>query len=280
MAADWMKLRLDLPDDPAVAVIAKAADLDCYGVVGRLVKIWTWANRHTTDGKVRGVGGDWLDGLVAAPGFFSGMQQAGWIKTTKTGLSFPHFDRHNSESAKARALVLQRVRRHREAKQGGSKVKRKCNGGTVTESLPEQEQEKEREQEKEKDKQRTLSRGNKSSEQSTHSTDGACSDAPASPEDTCVACQFPAERLRVAAAINQRDCPISSGRRQAVIDDMNKIADSGRNPMPIWTKIVKRAKNRRVKSQGGYIANAMASEAKQDAADPVGFIGKQLGGSP
>ena len=173
MSADWIKIRTDLSDDPALVVIARATGLDRASVIGRLVILWTWANRHTTDGKIPGVDSDWLDDMLDAPDFFSGMQQAGWIKQTKTGLTFLHFDRHNSDSAKTRALVYQRVKRHRAAQKCNAKVKRSRNAPTVTESLPEKEKEKEVETEQEKDKTKSANAGafaparNRKSNQST-----------------------------------------------------------------------------------------------------------------
>lgn len=133
MAADWIKIRVDLLDDPAVITLAGVTSLDSFGVAGRLVAIWSWADRHTRDGKVRGVSKKWLDDFVECNGFAAAMIAVGWLRETKTGLTFPRFKIHNGESAKARALTAQRVRAHRE--------KRKRNDVSVTEALPEKRRE-------------------------------------------------------------------------------------------------------------------------------------------
>ena len=79
MAGDWLKVRLDLHDDPAVIAIASAIGLDEDGVVGKLVRLWAWANRQTIDGNAPGVTEMWVDRYVSAPGFAKAMVDAGWL---------------------------------------------------------------------------------------------------------------------------------------------------------------------------------------------------------
>jgi hypothetical protein len=77
MAGDWLKARIDLPDDPAVIEIAHQLLSDEYAVVGRLVRIWGWANRQSRDGHAPGVTAAWIDRYVAQPGFAAAMQKVG-----------------------------------------------------------------------------------------------------------------------------------------------------------------------------------------------------------
>ena len=58
------------------------------------------------------------------------MEKAGWLQHTTEGLCFPKFDRHNSESAKQRALTAKRVARCK------SKTNASGNGQGVTNALP------------------------------------------------------------------------------------------------------------------------------------------------
>lgn len=113
MAGDWIKMRHDLEDDPAVLRMASALALDTYAVVGRLHSIWSWADRHTTDGCVGGVSREWVDRRVHLDGFASAMESAGWLVVTDSGVEIPNFDTHNGESAKARALAARRKQRER-----------------------------------------------------------------------------------------------------------------------------------------------------------------------
>lgn len=124
MAGDWLKMRHDLADDPAVIRLASACGLDEFAVLGRLHTLWSWADRHTTGGHAEGLGMDWVDRKVRCDGFAVEMVRVGWLEETGSGLAFPRFDRHCSDTAKARALTKNRVERHR-------------NAASVTDALPE-----------------------------------------------------------------------------------------------------------------------------------------------
>lgn len=102
MAGDWIPIRCNIHDDPAVIAIAAATGLDEYAVVGRMVKLWAWANQHTTDGNAPGVAEVWIDRYVSMPGFAAAMLSTGWLGTGEGVLTFPRFDRWNSEGAKRR----------------------------------------------------------------------------------------------------------------------------------------------------------------------------------
>lgn len=129
MAGDWIPMRVNLPDDPAVIAIAAATGLDVYAVVGRLLKLWGWANEHLVDGRSKDITATWIDHYVALPGFAAAMLNAGWLRSRSgAGVEFPSFDRWNSSSAKKRVLTAERVRKHR-------------NAPNVTESLPEKRRE-------------------------------------------------------------------------------------------------------------------------------------------
>ncbi len=109
----WIKMRHGLAEDPAVIHVSIALDLDEYGVLGRLYKFWCWADEHTYEGNAPSVTGAWIDRYVGADGFAAAMVKAGWLDLTADGMHIPNFDRHNTETAKARALTSKRVARFR-----------------------------------------------------------------------------------------------------------------------------------------------------------------------
>lgn len=110
MAADWTKMRDDLPDDPAVITIAALTGLDVFSVVGRLQQVWSWAGRHTLTGRVAIATPDMIDGIAGAQGFFNGMQKVDWVRVDADGcILFPRWSRHNSKAAKRRALEQRRM---------------------------------------------------------------------------------------------------------------------------------------------------------------------------
>lgn len=112
MAGDWIKMRTDLDEDPSVIGIALATGLEEDVVVGKLWKLWKWANQQTRDGNAVGVSEKWVDRYLRVDGFSAAMAKFGWLVVSEDGINFPNFDRHNGKSAKERALTAKRVARH------------------------------------------------------------------------------------------------------------------------------------------------------------------------
>jgi hypothetical protein len=128
MAGDWLKMRHDLADDPAVIRLGSACGIDEDAVLGKLFRLWCWVDRHTTDGRAEGVGAPWVDRLSRCEGFGAALVRVGWLEECDGGLMFPKFHRHCSDTAKQRAQTSERVKRHR-------------NAPSVTEALPEKRRE-------------------------------------------------------------------------------------------------------------------------------------------
>ena len=139
MAGDWIKMRMDLQDDPAVLFMAATLKCDRWAIIGRLHKVWCWADRHAdSDGRAAWVNGDFIDAECCLPGFAQAMQSAGWLEVASDGVIFPDFDTHNGESAKKRSAD---ARRKRESRGGGTSVRKsadKCpqKSGQVSEKCP------------------------------------------------------------------------------------------------------------------------------------------------
>ncbi len=126
MAGDWIKVEATLPDKPEVVAIAARAALDEDAVVGKLLRLWIWADAQSRDGHADGVTEKWINRYVRADGFAEALAAVGWIHITCDGVKFPNFDRHNGKSAKQRALG----NRRKEA----SRLKRDKRAATVTEA--------------------------------------------------------------------------------------------------------------------------------------------------
>lgn len=114
MAGDWIKMRNDLAEDPAVIGIAARLGMDEFAVVGRLHHLWGWADRQSRDGHAANVTSAWLDRYVQCDGFASAMATVGWLVIGEDGITIPKFDRHNGKSAKTRALATGRKQKQRE----------------------------------------------------------------------------------------------------------------------------------------------------------------------
>jgi hypothetical protein len=131
MAGDWMKIELELPDKPEVHAISARLNIDPDAVVGKLIRVWQWFDKHTTDGNAVGVTYALPDRISGVSGFGEAMNSVGWLDQLTSeigGLSMPKFERHTSNSAKTRALTQKRVAKTR-------------NAPSVTKALPEKRRE-------------------------------------------------------------------------------------------------------------------------------------------
>ena len=122
MAADWMKIELELPDKPEVHYIANALNLDPDAIVGKLIRVWQWFDKHTTDGNAHGVTYSLVDRITNVTGFGEVMCFAGWLEQKDKFLVMPKFERHNGKSAKTRALTAERVGKVRASKRNAENV--------------------------------------------------------------------------------------------------------------------------------------------------------------
>ncbi len=128
----WLPMRLDLADDPVVLALAARCEdvVDEDHAVGKLHRLWSWANRQTPDGNARSVTFVWLDRYVCAPGFGQVLLEEGWLEELEGGgYRIPNFERWNSKSAKKRLQTALRVGEHRERNAEG-------NGANVTDETP------------------------------------------------------------------------------------------------------------------------------------------------
>lgn len=112
MAGDWIKMRIGLAEDPAVISISLATKLDADTVVGKLHRIWGWADQNTADGRLDGVPKSWIDSKVGKRGFADAMASTNppWLLIDDLGVTIPKYERHNGKAAKTRAEAAERQR--------------------------------------------------------------------------------------------------------------------------------------------------------------------------
>ncbi|MBR8028900.1 hypothetical protein KDX27_30315 [Burkholderia cenocepacia] len=79
MSGDWIKMSADLSEDPIVIAIAARLGVDEFSVVGRLHRIWSWADRHLADGLALGITPEWIDQFVRLDGFSTALIEVGWL---------------------------------------------------------------------------------------------------------------------------------------------------------------------------------------------------------
>jgi len=136
MAGDWIKLQKDTPDKPEVLAMAARLNIDSDAVIGKLVRIWSWFDTHTTTGNASCVTYSFLDRLAGVTGFAEQMALVGWLEQNGHDLRLTNFGYHNGETAKTRALGKNRVEK--------SRSNANSNAPTVTKTLPEKRREEKR----------------------------------------------------------------------------------------------------------------------------------------
>lgn len=143
----WLKFDVDTPEKPEVLAITAAMGwTDTDLTVGKLLKVWRWFDRHTTDGNARGVTPALLNGACGVPaGFIEAMllPHVGWMTQAQDGtLSLPNFEHHNGATAKQRALTANRVAKCKSNARGNGAGSAEGSGTVTPGALPREEEEK------------------------------------------------------------------------------------------------------------------------------------------
>lgn len=113
MRRPWIKIETCTPDKPEICSLATQLRLDEDTVVGKLVRLWSWAELNRINPNDLGVTKEFIDKLVGRKGFAAALEKTGWLTETDEKLSFRNFKRHNSPVAQNKALTAKRVARHR-----------------------------------------------------------------------------------------------------------------------------------------------------------------------
>lgn len=109
----WIKLDHVTPDKPEVHRMAEVLKLDADAVLGKLLRLWIWADQQTITGNAPSVNTALIDRIASHEGFALAMVKVEWLAVDLDGAIFPKFDRHNGKSAKNRALTAKRVEKYR-----------------------------------------------------------------------------------------------------------------------------------------------------------------------
>lgn len=122
MAKPWIKLEEDTPDKIEVMRLRNMLGKDA--VMDYVLRFWSWVTKNSFDGNIHGVTLEDIDSIAKCPGLAEGLVKVGWLEGREGRFSIPHFDRHLSQSALAKADANQRVTKCRKLKQ---KSVTKCN---------------------------------------------------------------------------------------------------------------------------------------------------------
>ncbi len=103
MAGDWIKMRVDLWDDPRAVRMASMLKANKATVCGALYRVWALGDQYTADGRLVGYTAETLDDSLGIPGFCEALRQVGWLLVEPDAVVIPDFAKHNGQSAKRRA---------------------------------------------------------------------------------------------------------------------------------------------------------------------------------
>ncbi|NDJ57755.1 endopeptidase [Enterobacteriaceae bacterium 4M9] len=104
MSPGWIRIDAITPDKPEVYLISEILNIDPDAVLGKLVRLWLWADMQTIKGNASCITHHLVDRVVLMPGFADALIQAGWLHENHCCLSLPNFERYNPTSSKERAL--------------------------------------------------------------------------------------------------------------------------------------------------------------------------------
>jgi hypothetical protein len=130
--------------------------MNALEAVGTLVLVWAWTDGLTEDGIVPNATLEDVDTIAGRRGFGAAMQSVGWLAVGDKCLIHPKWERHNSQSAKRRALDAERKRLGR--------LPHACPQESGQASAPKADAERTREEEKRKDKEKEEEEGNSAPE--------------------------------------------------------------------------------------------------------------------
>ncbi|MDP1590517.1 MAG: hypothetical protein Q8M07_22375 [Prosthecobacter sp.] len=116
MRRPWIKVEVSTPDKPEICAIASRLRMDEDAVVGKLIRLWSWAELNRVNPNDLSVTKEFLDKLVSKKGFTEAMILSGWLGIDGERLFFPNFGKHNGEDSKVRGLTAKRVEKHRKSK--------------------------------------------------------------------------------------------------------------------------------------------------------------------
>lgn len=132
MAKDWIPMREDLHEDPAVLAMADSLETRPEHIVGYCHKFWSWLSRNASADCLQNVRLMSVESVLNLPGFLRLLCEVGWLEEYQNDagqpcLRVPNFDRWLSQSGKRRALESQRKRSQRSENVRNASAKRPQN---------------------------------------------------------------------------------------------------------------------------------------------------------
>ena len=124
MSGSWLKVEITTPEKPEILKMSEILGIDPDAVFGKLFRVWSWFDEHTTDGHAPTVTIMHLDRKVGVENFCAAMIETKWMKKTEKQISIPNFTRHHTKPSKDRALANLRKQAQRQKEKNMSRTDR------------------------------------------------------------------------------------------------------------------------------------------------------------
>lgn len=116
MAGEWIGIDIALDSKPEIQELIDLTGEPVEVVVFRVFKLWGWASLNSDDGTVRTTAARLARIIGGDPEFWKAVETVGWIRFAEDGTAeIPGWGRRFSQSAKTRALHLERAGRARQS---------------------------------------------------------------------------------------------------------------------------------------------------------------------
>ena len=104
MAGEWIPIDCNLGTKPEVLEVAAVTHEPIEVVVGRMVRLWSWAWHVTADGTIRVPRSILATVAGGDENFWSAVERAGWLASTDDSITIPGWEERFGNAAKRRLL--------------------------------------------------------------------------------------------------------------------------------------------------------------------------------
>ena len=116
MAGGFLYIEKGLPMKPEMFRIAEHCQVSRHTAFTAWVRLWSWFDTATVDGRIPGVTPGICDNIGQLPGFAAALVKVGWLKFADGDCVVCYWDRHFGVAARKRAARLRRRERYRAKK--------------------------------------------------------------------------------------------------------------------------------------------------------------------
>lgn len=112
----WIKVETHLLEKYEVFELSEILNISTKEAAINCIILWSWFDDNSIDGVVKAKYAKMIDKICGCDDFTAAMIEVGWILSDGENIKIPNYDRHNSKSAKNRALGAKRNAKYKQSK--------------------------------------------------------------------------------------------------------------------------------------------------------------------